>query len=278
MANAFFLQHFAGDPFFNMAVDEWLLRQVSSCPGLIYLRLYTWRKGAITFGINQKKELALDFSKVSGTPVIRRVTGGRAIYHDPGELTYSIAVNTRHLGNLKLVGSLTKTTRSIAEALTYFLRRLGIQSHYLRSSSLKDSEPAFFHTAACFDSISRYELVANSQKIIASAQRRVGAAYLQHGSIKLHGVASHPALATKLLAGSSGTDIPPISREDFGLMAGLFVQEMGLYFELELKESYLTTPDQYEVKNRMSFLKKNPVLRRDIFKHWSSANSLYIRG
>lgn len=278
MTRAVFFRHFAGDPFFNMAVDEWLLWQVSFEPGLVYLRLYTWQSGAITFGVNQKKQLALDFSKVSDTPVIRRVTGGRALYHDPGELTYSIAVNSHCLDDVKLAASLSKTSASIAEALTRFLYRLGIPSHYLRRSLRKGCEPALFHSAACFDSVARYEVVAKSQKIVASAQRRIGATFLQHGSMKLHGVASHPALAIDALPGSSSFDLQPITREELSSMASLFVQEVGLFFGLAFEERNLSRKDYDDVKNRAAFLKKNPLSRRDIFEHWSPVSSLYDNG
>ncbi len=268
MTDAVFYRHFAGDPFFNMAVDEWLLWRVSSEPGLVCLRLYTWQPDAITFGFSQRKELAMDFPKVSETPVIRRITGGRAIYHDPGELTYSIAVNSYQLDNPRLAGPLSSTSSSIAKALTCFLSRLGIQSQYLRHNSQENSGPSFFHSTACFDSIARYEIMANSQKIVASAQRRIGPAYVQHGSIKLHGVAPHPALVIKSLCHHSVKSIHPITREELSSMAALLVEEMGRFLGLRFEERSFSLQDSEEIASRAAFLKKNPLSRRNIFKHW----------
>ncbi|MCK4573421.1 MAG: hypothetical protein KAU36_03575, partial [candidate division Zixibacteria bacterium] len=93
MRKILFHNHFAAGPHFNMAFDEWLFARACESPGSIMLRLYSWRPGAITFGFNQKEQTAVDCERLNGTPLIRRVTGGRALYHDPSELTYAIAVN-----------------------------------------------------------------------------------------------------------------------------------------------------------------------------------------
>ena len=246
-----------------MALDEWLAWRASLEPVEIYLRLYTWRVGAITIGLHQKKELALDFSRLSGTPVIRRITGGRAVYHDPSELTYAIAINTRHIRNPRLVGSLSKTSVAIAEALTRFLTRLGIKSRCVRRSSRRDHPAAFFHTAPCFDSVSRYEVVTDSRKIIASAQRRIKTTILQHGAIKLCDIAPHPALGGQSRRNFCVSDAAPITKNRFDLMASLFAWEMGAFFGLLFEERQLGEADWGEVDCRTATLRNNPLARRN---------------
>ncbi|MCX6825705.1 MAG: hypothetical protein NTV06_00355 [candidate division Zixibacteria bacterium] len=82
------------DPYLNMAVDEWLFDSI--CRHTVHcraaLRLYSWLFPAITIGYNQ------DFSEITSKeyldeqlPVIRRITGGRAIYHEPSEITFSLS-------------------------------------------------------------------------------------------------------------------------------------------------------------------------------------------
>ncbi len=257
-----------------MAFDEWLMWRASLQPATTYLRLYTWRVGAITIGLNQKKELALDLSKLSDIPVIRRVTGGRAVYHDPSELTYAIAINMRDHPNASLAGSLGESSAAIAEALTRFLTRLGIKAQYVRRSSPSDSRPFYFHTAPCFDSVSRYEVVANSRKIIASAQRRVKETLLQHGAIKLHGLAPHQALAEKLPCNFCASQAEPIARSQFDRMVFLFAREMGPYFGFAFEDSKLSRTECERVDYRTKYVKKNAITKRDIFKHWGSVDSL----
>ena len=110
MLNARCYSQYGCDPYENMAADEWLMEQAFSRPGYVALRLYTWNAGAITFGYNQDVDRAVDYSALNGTPLIRRITGGRALYHDPSELTYAIVVNTTGLGKTRLTGSITSTS------------------------------------------------------------------------------------------------------------------------------------------------------------------------
>jgi lipoate-protein ligase A len=276
MTRAVFFCHYAGSPFFNMAFDEWLLQRALSEPGFVSLRLYTWQPGAITFGFNQKKELALDFSSVSGTPVMRRITGGRAIYHDPGEITYSIAANTRNLDSAKLNGSLSGTSHAIAEALTGFLGRLGIPSHYLRRSSSIESKPIYCEVPACFVSAARYEIVTGSRKIVASAQRRIGGAFLQHGSIKMNGIAAHPALPLKSIPVLSPSFWPIIRKEEFDAIAVQFVQVMGNALELACDRGCLDRSALEQIEKRTIYVGKNPLEQRDNFKRLTGENSLYV--
>jgi len=98
MQQYYFYRHCAADPFFNTAFDEMMLDFVLGRPDVILLRLYTWMPGTITIGLNQEMERALDVSRLGNTPLIRRVTGGRAVYHDPTELTYAVAVNPEGSG------------------------------------------------------------------------------------------------------------------------------------------------------------------------------------
>jgi len=166
-----------------MGFDEWLLERALDRPGSVALRLYQWQVGTITFGYNQRSESALMWSGIGTTPVIRRVTGGRALYHDPSELTYSIVINQEGLGGMPLGGSLSESSGAISEALVQFLGMLGVRSEYQRSSSPVNSRPDFFHKAPCFASTAKYEVIGREGKVIASAQKRLGHCLLQHGAI-----------------------------------------------------------------------------------------------
>ena len=135
MKKTYFFRHFATSPYFNMAFDEWMLYRVLAEPGSVYLRFYTWLPGAITFGYNQRQETALDFTQTGDMPVIRRITGGRAIYHDPSEFTYAIALNPLNLVNPRLVGTLSETSGALASSLVHFLTGLGIQAAFVQRSS-----------------------------------------------------------------------------------------------------------------------------------------------
>jgi len=177
-----------------MAFDEWLFGQAVHDPGFVAFRLYTWLPGAITIGLNQRAEMALDWRAIGSTVVIRRATGGRALYHDPSELTYSVVVGADTTRRLCAGGSTSRLSGLIAHGLTRFLIRQGIGAEFVRRSSPVDQRPVADHTMPCFASFARYELVSGGRKVVASAQRRTGDAVLQHGSIKMGGVTNHAAL------------------------------------------------------------------------------------
>ncbi len=278
---AFFLTHYAADPYFNMAVDEWLAFHASHNPGVIFFRLYSWSVGTITFGLNQRQEKALDFSTVGETPVIRRVTGGRAVYHDPSEITYAVAVDTAAVEPLQFGKSVSESSAVIAQALVRFLRAGGIDSHYARHASAIEAQPVYFHSAPCFNSVSRHEIVSNSHKIIASAQRRLGSVFLQHGAIKIKGIVSHPALP---VVGRRNLCDPPgerLEEGEFRRWAVLFAREMGEFFRVKIQNYNLSGKELAQVEARKSAIEKKPFDKRDFFKQWlhfdSHSNSLKVK-
>ncbi len=189
-----FISH-EGDPYFNMAFDEWLFEQALRDRELTAFRLYTWKPGAITIGLNQRAETALDWQAVGDTVVIRRATGGRALYHDPSELTYSVILGAVAANRLRAGKTISHVSARLAEGLAGFLARQGVGAEFVRRSGPVDQRPVASHTAPCFASVARYELMSGGRKVVASAQRHVGDTVLQHGSIKMSGVAPHPALA-----------------------------------------------------------------------------------
>ncbi len=74
------------DPAFNLACEEYLLNH-TGC-GVFML----WRNDrAVIIGKNQNpwSEVALDYTESHGIPVIRRLTGGGAVFHDPGNINYT---------------------------------------------------------------------------------------------------------------------------------------------------------------------------------------------
>ncbi len=272
MTTGHFFAHFQGEPHFNMGFDEWLLSEAFDRPGYFAVRLYTWKPGAITFGYNQRHETALDWPHLGETPAIRRVTGGRALYHDPSELTYSVVVNQQDLPVEQLAGSQADSTRLIAETLVLFLSKLGVDTGYIRRSSPENGRPTFFHKAPCFASAAKWEVTRGSEKIIASAQRRHSGCLLQHGSIKLAGLAPHPALAG--LSGEANDPLPACPEDRFEqcrtLLRSTFSTQTGILF----KDCKLAVPQILHLEEMVARVKKNPLGRREIIKRTAQANSL----
>ena len=75
----------------NLALEEAIARKVGEGESPPTLRLWRNRNAAV-IGENQSAtaELQLDACKELGVEVVRRFTGGGAVYHDLGNLNYSI--------------------------------------------------------------------------------------------------------------------------------------------------------------------------------------------
>ncbi len=80
------------DPYFNLALEEYFLKHKDLNDDLLIL----WQnEPAIVVGKNQNTyaELNLDYVEQHGIKVVRRMSGGGAVYHDSGNLNYTIIKN-----------------------------------------------------------------------------------------------------------------------------------------------------------------------------------------
>lgn len=274
MRTAIFYAHFGGDPYFNMACDEWLMEAARRSPETVFLRLYTWRPGTVTIGLNQRADSAYDASYIGSTPIIRRVTGGRALYHDLSELTYAVALDTDGADHGSgLTGSISETSRIISEALAAFVDSCGRPVSYVKTSSPENARPDFFHRAPCFASRARYELTDPAGKVVASAQRRIGSVLLQHGSIKLFGVAPHPALPG---VGERSTNFVSheITPDLFMPYASQWAASLAAGLDLEITTAALTATECEAIHTAADRLRENPLSRRDPIKQSAVGGSL----
>jgi lipoyl(octanoyl) transferase len=90
----------------NMAYDAALLEDVATnrCPPT--LRLYRWKRPAITVGRFQNIERTLNVQECEAAhvPIVRRITGGRGILHGT-DLTISLAAPVIAILKHDMVGS-----------------------------------------------------------------------------------------------------------------------------------------------------------------------------
>lgn len=103
-----------------MAVDEALIGGVAAGAPPV-LRLYTWSPACVSLGRNQPARGRFDarLAQRRGIDIVRRPTGGLAVYHDR-ELTYAVAVP------VALLGGPRRTYREINRAIVNGLRKLGV--------------------------------------------------------------------------------------------------------------------------------------------------------
>lgn len=165
----------------NMAIDEalWRGRQAGTSPPT--LRFFAWRPPTVSLGYGQPlaADVDLEACRRLGVGVVRRPTGGSAIYHDgpERELTYSVTATAADLG----VGpDLLETYHWIGRALLRGLNALGAGAEMVPVVAGDGPVPAF-----CFARTGRYEIEVGGRKLVGSAQRRQGSSFLQHGAVLL---------------------------------------------------------------------------------------------
>lgn len=167
-----------GHPFYNMALDEALLR---TCAGRATLRLYSWEPPGLSLGYFQSaSDFDLTDLRARGVVVVRRPTGGGAIYHCR-ELTFALVAGA---GFEKVVGAtIGMRYQRIHGAVIEALRRLKIESK-MRGGGL-DAPFSPAPRRFCFNRTIGCDIVADGRKLVGSAQRKTPQGFLQHGSIPL---------------------------------------------------------------------------------------------
>jgi lipoate-protein ligase A len=145
-------------PAYTVACDEALLaaRAEGSAPDTLHL--YRRSRPAISLGHFQILEECVDVELAGelGIEIIRRVSGGSAIYTDPGQLIYCLALSADQVPESSLE-SYPLLCRGVVEALAI----LGVQAAY---RPLNDVE-------------------VGGRKISGSAQSRKRGVVLQHGTL-----------------------------------------------------------------------------------------------
>lgn len=162
---------------FNMALDEVLLNRIASGQSAPTLRFYRWQPPAISIGYFQSLESEVDVRKCEelGVDVVRRQTGGGAVFHDD-EITYSVHIpleldfSSGKISQEKILDSYAK----ICEALIMGLAQLGISAFFAPINDIVVQSPTLKHPETG---------QAIFQKISGNAQTRKQGILLQHGTI-----------------------------------------------------------------------------------------------
>jgi lipoate-protein ligase A len=162
----------------NMMFDENLAQGFDPVNGRPVLRVYGWQPHTISLGANQRMD-DFDLRKIytDGIDIVRRPTGGRAIYH-AHELTYSVVIAAANR-------SARDVYHYLSRGILASLRLLGIDATVAGIDERLPGVEANPLSIPCFSTSTRNEIQWNGKKIVGSAQRRYGNTILQHGSFLL---------------------------------------------------------------------------------------------
>lgn len=161
----------------NMATDHGLFERVQA-GGRPVLRLYRWDPPCLSLGRNQQSHYDAARVAAAGATLVRRPTGGSAVYHDR-ELTYAV------MAPVAVVGRPRAAFVRISEAIAAALRSLRVPATIAGCTTGQAPRPDAAHP--CFASPVQGEVVAEGRKLVGSAQRCERQIILQHGSLLLDG-------------------------------------------------------------------------------------------
>jgi len=153
--------------YWNMAIDEAILQLTIENKSPNTLRFYKWNPSTISIGQNQSLSSEVDttVAKKKGFNIVRRITGGGAVFHDNDrEITYSIICPIKFLENLNAY-KVIEQFEIIEMGIISGLKNYGLES-----------EPGIIHCPALF---------LEGKKFSGNAQVRKKGHILQHGTILL---------------------------------------------------------------------------------------------
>lgn len=145
--------------FENMALDEAISYFVARGKSPNTIRFYKWQPSTVTIGYFQSlwEEVNVQECLKQGVDIVRRITGGGAVYHDAnGEITYSVIAKQQDFP-----ADLTQTYRLIGDWIISSLKEIGLQAE--------------FHPIN--------DVLVNGKKVSGNAQTRRNKVMHQHGTI-----------------------------------------------------------------------------------------------
>jgi lipoate-protein ligase A len=217
----------SADPYLNLALEEFLIRTLQ-CEEEDYLLLYI-NEPSIVIGKNQSiyKEVNFEFLRNGQLKLARRITGGGTVYHDNGNLNFSIIS--------KFAESKVNNYRYFNQPVVDALGRAGVEA----------------------EMDTRNNIICKGKKISGSAQFTNRKKIISHGTLLLN------ADLNTLRAGLKENDFKVESKavssvkssvmnldEATDKFASTMALQQFLAGELSVTKKYeLTTTDWAEVEN-----------------------------
>jgi len=221
MEKFYFITHFNNNPYYNIASEEYLLRQKEGN------YIYIWQnEPSVIVGVNQNtlQEVNLAYVQDNGIKVVRRQTGGGAVYHDLGNICYTV-VSKYDEG----VDNYKKFTAPVIE----YLNSLGVKAEFS----------------------GRNDITVGDKKISGNAQTVYNGRVLHHGTLLFDTdltVLSSALNPNKLKTQSKGIKsvrarVCNISEFTTGLTAREFFLSLGEHFKKECEVYQFSKEDEDKI-------------------------------
>lgn len=133
---------------FNIAVDQAMIELHQAGRIRDTMRFMRFPPTAL-IGRHQalRQEIDVEYCRARGIGIVRRITGGGAIYLDEGQLGWGLVFDRRTLGSV----SLGDLARDICETVATGLTRLGVAAHYRPRNDIEVDGRKISGTGGFFD-------------------------------------------------------------------------------------------------------------------------------
>ena len=208
---------------YNIALDQAMLElhQAGEIPDS--LRFIHFRPSALV-GRHQSlsAELDLEYCRRRGIQSGRRISGGGAIYLDPGQLGWALVFGRSRLGN----ASLSEVARLVCEAAAAGLNRLGVAARFRPRNDIEVEGRKISGTGGFFDDGTL--LYQGTVLVDFDAAAMLGALRVPRAKIARHGIesAAQRVVSLRELLGSRA---PALEQVQQALLDG-FQQRLGFSF------------------------------------------------
>lgn len=145
-----YIYHSSNNPYYNLAAEEYILREFDAECFML------WRnRPSIIIGKNQNalSEINIEYVRVHDIPVVRRLSGGGAVFHDLGNINFTFTSNNKD----KNFTDFRKFTKPIVDVL----QKLDINAEFS----------------------GRNDITIDGKKISGNAQYSINNRMLHHGTL-----------------------------------------------------------------------------------------------
>ncbi|MBI2576298.1 lipoate--protein ligase family protein [Candidatus Woesearchaeota archaeon] len=151
------------DASLNMAIDHALFESVAKGISPPTIRFYWWKGGGVSIGKGQNAEIInLKNCLADGVGLVRRPTGGNALFHNQEDFTYSVCAPNYIFSRSEQKGRVNLSAyKEICRWIIRALGNVGIKGILHGSNNV----------------------MVDGKKISGNAQLNIGKAFLQHGSL-----------------------------------------------------------------------------------------------
>lgn len=142
----------------NMAIDHAIYESVANGRENPTIRFYKWKNNSVSLGAYQNtNDINLEACKKNNVSIVRRMTGGSAVFHDKADFTYSVIAPIRVFNY-----SIKNAYKEICSSLINALKDLGIKSAMENKN----------------------DIIVQNKKISGNAAKAMEkGVYLQHGTL-----------------------------------------------------------------------------------------------